>query len=63
MKPLIETNLYLRDPAQYEELLVLNVTSSTAVELRKVPASIVRALRTKELPSLIKLPKNPFSAP
>ncbi|OGX37269.1 MAG: hypothetical protein A3C53_05160 [Omnitrophica WOR_2 bacterium RIFCSPHIGHO2_02_FULL_68_15] len=55
-KPLSQTNPYLQDPAQYEELLILNVTSSTAVELRKVPASIVRALRAKNLPSLIKLP-------
>lgn len=56
-KPLIETNPYLRDPAQREELVIRNVLSSTAVELgKKVPASIVRALRVKKLPSLIKLP-------
>ena len=50
-KPLIETNLYLRDPKKYEKLLVLNVGSSTAIELGNLPATIVKTLR---LPTGIK---------
>lgn len=45
-KPLIETNPFLRNPEKYEELLVLNVGSSTAVELGKLPAKIVEILKS-----------------
>ena len=58
-KPLIETNPYLRDPKQYEKLLLINVTSSTAVELGQVPASIVRALKDSNLPRFIKIEPAP----
>ncbi len=54
-KPLIETNPYLRDPEQYEKSLFINVTTSTAVELGKVPASMIRALKNKKRPLFINL--------
>ncbi len=43
-KSLIETNPYLRDPKQYEKLLILNVGSSTAIELGSIPVPIAKAL-------------------
>ena len=45
-KPLIETNPYLRDPKQYEKLLIINVGSSTAIELGSIPAPITNILKT-----------------
>lgn len=54
-KSLIETNPYLRDPKEREKFVFINVTSSTAVELGKLPSSLIRALKDKSFPSLIKL--------
>ena len=45
VKSLKETNPHLRDAEKYEELLITNVTSSTAIELGSVPRSITRSLR------------------
>ena len=45
VKSLKETNPHLRDADKYEELLIANVTSSTAIELGSVPRSITRCLR------------------
>ena len=45
-KPLIETNPYLRDPEKYEESLIANVLSSTAIEIGPLPASLKRALKS-----------------
>lgn len=45
-KPLIETNVYLRNPRLYEELLIINVGSSTAIELGNIPSSITQVLKT-----------------
>jgi len=59
-KPLIETNPYLSNPKEYEELLIINVTSSTAVELGKVDPSLVRVLKNNGFPSLIKFDDQPF---
>ena len=53
-KPLIETNLYLRDPEKYEKLLVLNVGSSTAIELGGLPAAIAQALKTVRVTPAVK---------
>ena len=53
VKPLVETNFYLRDPKQYEELLIVNVTTSTAVEIGSVSPSILHALKNKNYPLLI----------
>lgn len=44
-KPLIETNPYLRDPEKYEKSLNANVLSSTAIEIGKLPPSLVRAVK------------------
>lgn len=43
-KPLIETNTYLRDPAQYRKELVTNVSSSTAIETGTKIQTIARTL-------------------
>lgn len=53
VKPLSQTNPYLNDPKQYEKLLVVNVTTSTAVEIGSVSPSILRALNDKNYPLLI----------
>lgn len=58
-RPLSETNPYLRDPKLYEKMLFINVTSSTAVELGQVPASINQALKDKNLPLFIRIGPNP----
>lgn len=53
-KPLIETNPHLRDSEEYEKLLIVNVTSSTAVEIGKLPPALLKALKNNNLPLLIK---------
>lgn len=53
-KPLIQTNPYLRDLRQREEFVFINVTSSTTIELGKLPSALIRALKNKTSPSLIK---------
>ena len=45
-KPLIETNPYLKDPKQYERLLLINIGSSAAIELGSFPVEITRELKT-----------------
>lgn len=52
-KPLSETNPYLKDPKRYEKFLLINVTSSTAIELGTVDASTVKALKNKNIPLFI----------
>lgn len=52
-EPLSGTNPHLSDPKQYEKLLIVNVTSSTAVEIGAVKPSILQALRDKHYPLLI----------
>ena len=47
-RPLTETNPYLKDPEQYEKSLFINVTTSTAVELGKIPQAIIKALKDKK---------------
>jgi hypothetical protein len=44
LKTLFDVNPYLSDPDHYEQFLVINVGSSSAIELGRLPASIVRAL-------------------
>ncbi len=56
-KPLIETNPYLIDPIQCQQLLVLNVSTSTAVELRKIPAMVIKAIEEEYHRLFIKTPK------
>jgi hypothetical protein len=50
VKSLKETNPHLRDAKKYEDVLVTNVISSTAIELGSVPRSITRSL-TNHRPS------------
>lgn len=52
-KPLIETNAYLRDSKLRAALLLVNVSTSTAVELVRVSPSILKSLKDKTLPQLI----------
>ena len=52
-KPLIETNPYLRDSVMREALLVINVSTSTAVELVHVSSAILKSLKDKESPRFI----------
>lgn len=44
IKPLIETNPYLRDPEKLRKALITSVASSTAIETGTSVASIVRML-------------------
>jgi len=43
-KPLIETNVWLRDPERFRKALVTNVSSSTAVETGTKVEVIARTL-------------------
>lgn len=45
-KTLLDINPYLHDPDHYEQFLVINVGSSSAIELGRLPASILRVLNT-----------------
>jgi len=47
-KPLIETNLHLRDPEKFRKALITSVASSTAIETGAPVASIVRMLEEGE---------------
>ena len=51
-KSLMETNPYLKDSSQSEKLILINVTTSTAVEIGDLPSSMVEKLK-KEGPLLI----------
>lgn len=44
IKPLIETNPYLRDPEKFRKALITSVASSTAIETGAPVASIARML-------------------
>ena len=43
-KTLLDINPYLHDPVHYEQFLVINVGGSTAIELGRLTASILRTL-------------------
>ena len=47
-KPLIETNQHLRVPEKYQQALVANVSSSTAIETGAPVKSIVQVLVTAD---------------
>ena len=57
-KPLSETNPYLRNPETYEKLILINVTSSTAIELGSVSPSIVEALKKNILPTFLRIKRS-----
>jgi hypothetical protein len=44
MKPLIETNPYLRDPEKFRQALIRSVASSTSIETDVPVVSITRML-------------------
>jgi hypothetical protein len=48
IKPLIETNPYLRDPEQFRKALITSVASSTAIETGASIESIARMLEDAE---------------
>jgi hypothetical protein len=56
-KPLIETNPYLRDTEKFRKALIINVSSSTAVETGASVESIARTLVNGELPLPLKKPQ------
>jgi hypothetical protein len=60
LKPLIETNPYLRDPEKLRKLLISNVSSSTAIETGASIDSIARMLEKSEKPAPIKTTKQSF---
>ncbi|MBI5213467.1 MAG: hypothetical protein HY957_08875 [Nitrospirae bacterium] len=43
-KSLLETNPYLKDPEKYRQALIINVSSSTAIETEESVESIIRKL-------------------
>jgi hypothetical protein len=48
LRPLIETNPYLRDPAKFRKALLTSVASSTAIETGAAIATIVHMLEEVE---------------
>lgn len=48
IKPLIETNPYLRDPEKFRKALITSVARSTAIETGATIASIARMLEDAE---------------
>lgn len=52
MKPLSETNPYLRDKSRSTKLVTVSVTSSTAIELGTVSPVIIKAIAEKIPPGL-----------
>jgi hypothetical protein len=46
-KPLSKTNPYLRDRSTYEKYLFASVASSATIELGRLSAAMVRALKEK----------------
>ncbi len=47
-KPLSQTNPYLQDKTLYEKYLILNVSSSAAIELGVLPSAMKKALKEKQ---------------
>ena len=47
-KPLSETNPYLRNKRLYEKFLIVNVSSSAAIELGPLPAALKEAIEAKQ---------------
>jgi len=56
MKPLSETNRYLRDKNLSKRLVTVSVTSSTAIELGTVSPVIIKAIEEKNSPQIIFYP-------
>ena len=47
-KPLSKTNPYLKNKSTYDKHLYINVSSSAAIELGKMPAAMKKALKKKQ---------------
>ena len=56
LKPLSETNPYLRDSGISEKLVNVNVSTSTAIELGIVSSTIIKAIEEQNSPQLIFYP-------
>ena len=56
VKPLSETNPYLRDRTLSEKLVTVNVSTSTAIELGTVSPAIIKAIERKDSPRIIFYP-------
>ena len=53
-KALIETNPYLKVPEKYRKALIINVSTSTAIETGAPIESIARALTERAKPKRVK---------
>jgi len=51
---LLETNPYLKDPDKYQKALIINVSSSSAIETAMSVESIVETLTASEVTRQIK---------
>ena len=56
MKPLSETNPYLRDRNLAAKMVTVSVSSSTAIELGVVSPTIIKAIEEKNSPQVIFYP-------
>ncbi len=56
-KPLIETNPYLKVPEKYRKALIVNVSSSTAIETGAPVESIARTLTVRQEAKRVKKPQ------
>jgi len=52
-KPLIKTNVYLKNSELYKESLFINVLSSSSIELGTLNPSIIKALKKQTTPTFI----------
>ncbi len=56
-KPLIETNPYLKVPEKYRKALIVNVSSSTAIETGAPVESIAHTLTARQEAKRVKKPQ------
>ncbi len=55
-RPLIETNPYLKVPEKYRKALIVNVSSSTAIETGALVETIAHTLTAREEAKRVKKP-------
>ena len=56
-KPLVETNPYLKVPEKYRKALIVNVSTSTAIETGAPVESIARTLAARQEAKRVKQPQ------
>ena len=55
-KPLIKTNIHLKNSQLYKKLLFINVSSSSAIELGTLSPGMLNALKKENAPKIILYP-------